>query len=71
VSLFLVFFKSFRDYENIIHIDHHPSFSNFFLEGLVHVGLERGGELHKPKNMTFGSKRPKEVVNAAFQWSSG
>jgi hypothetical protein len=37
---FLVFFKGIQEYENIVHIDDHPSFGDFFLERLVHVGLE-------------------------------
>ncbi|KIJ06994.1 hypothetical protein PAXINDRAFT_39012, partial [Paxillus involutus ATCC 200175] len=30
-----------------------------------------GGELQSPKNMTFGSKSPWGVMNAAFQRSPG
>jgi hypothetical protein len=29
------------------------------------------GELQRPKNITVGSQRPKGMVNAAFQRSSG
>jgi hypothetical protein len=44
-GLFLVFFESFREYKNVVHVDNHPSFGNFFLKGLVHVGLERSGRI--------------------------
>jgi hypothetical protein len=40
VGSFLVFFKGFQEYEDIVHVDNHPSFSNFLLEGLVHVGFK-------------------------------
>ena len=29
------------------------------------------GELHNPKNITVGLKRPNGVEKAAFHWSSG
>ncbi|KIK32593.1 hypothetical protein CY34DRAFT_101137 [Suillus luteus UH-Slu-Lm8-n1] len=43
----------FRENENVIHINNHPSFGDLLLERLIHVGLECGRRIAKSKEHDF------------------
>jgi hypothetical protein len=66
VGSFLVFFKGFRKYKNVVHVDDHPSFSDFFLEGLVHVGLERGRGIAQAEEHYFWFKESEGCGESRF-----
>jgi len=66
VGSFLVLFKCFWEYENVVHIDDHPSFSDFFLEGLVHVGLECDGGIAQAEKHDFQFEMAKRGGKGCF-----
>ena len=51
---------------HVVHVDLKPLFWKHIREDMVHEGLEGGGALQNPKNMTVGLKSPMGVMKAAF-----
>ena len=52
-SACLVFLKRFGEYQNVIHVDNHPSLVNLFLECLVHICLECHGGVAQSEEHDF------------------
>jgi hypothetical protein len=54
-----VFFCGAGENQDIIHVNHYPSFIDFILEGLVHVRLEGGRRVAQSKEHDFWLEQSK------------